>query len=127
MRIEDSIAEYLFTYGIRHYHYGSHFRLTNAPGEGCRSGGDIRGLRIERSEHRITDRLHAQVIDIDETRSRLEEHDILALRSGQRQLEQFPITETGRVIVHVSRSRQISMRITQSIDDFERTEVARIR
>ena len=80
-----------------------------------------------RSEERVTDRFDRQVIEIEESGSRLEEHNILALRAGKRHTHQFPVPQSVRIILHIRECGQIGVGISECIQDPERAEVLRIR
>ena len=83
-------------------------------------------MRASRRKHGVTNRLDAQVIEIEQTGSRLEEHDILSLGTSQRHMHQLPITEPRRVIIDIIRRCQFGLRIGKCIKYLQRREIQRI-
>ena len=127
LRTKDGIAQDLLAHTVQHNNYRLRLRVPYLPAERSRSSGDIRGLGMRRLEERIAGRLNGQVIQIEQTRSRLEEHDVLTLRTCQRQLHQIPVVETGRVGLYIIVDGQIGIGIGERIDYVQRRQILRIR
>ena len=126
LRAVDGVAEELLTRRAIEHNDSIQLRITCVPSDVSRGRRDIRDTRTGRRKHRIPDRFHTQVIEIEETRCRLEEDDIFTLCSGQRQTHLLPITETIGIVVDVRIGGQIGVGIGDCIDDLQRAEISRV-
>ena len=123
----NGIAQHLFAISIKKHYYRRQVRMTYRPGQHSRCSGDVGRRGTYRRKQRITRRFDTQVVQEEETRARLEEHDIIALCTRQRSTHHFPVLQTCRIVVHIIVVCQMGLTIGQRVENLQGAEVVRIR
>lgn len=82
LRTQQGFAQDLLAHTVQHHYHRLHFRIPHMPIERSRGSSDIRRFGMRRLEQRVAGRLDAQVVQVEQARRRLEQHDILTLRTA---------------------------------------------